>query len=58
MAKSLPPKPQERNRERAIGSLQQNVKEHWQKQGKQPTHREVERFVKQNAREADKKNNW
>lgn len=53
-----PPKPSEKNRLAAIDEMCRGRKAHLEAQGKQPTHREIEKYVKEQAAKADRKNGW
>lgn len=53
-----PPRPSEKNRRAAIDELCRGRKAHLEAQGKQPTHREIEKWVKEQAVKADRKNGW
>lgn len=51
-------KPSESNRRAAIDELMRGRKEHLEQSGKNPTAREVEKYVKDQAEKADRKNGW
>jgi len=51
-------RPKYDDRRAAIDRLVKDRKAHLEAQGKQPTQREVEKYVKDNAEKADRKNGW